>query len=97
MSPRVMLSPRTVIGPGRVRPLHQTGSSRPRFTHLPNGLDLHAPPLAPSRPLLPRRVSASTLALVIVALAGWAGLLAWTRLDPVAPACPTCLSEPGQL
>jgi len=89
--------PRREIGLSRVRPLHQTGSDRLRFTDLPNGLDLHAPPLAAPRPLLPRRAAAPTLALVIVALAGWAGLLAWTRLDPVAPACSTCLAAPGQL
>ncbi|MFH6785437.1 MULTISPECIES: hypothetical protein [Methylobacterium] len=77
--------------------MHQTASRGPRFTDLPNGLDLHAPPLAAPRPLLPRRAAAPTLALVIVALAGWAGLLAWTRLDPVAPAWPPGLAAPGQL
>jgi hypothetical protein len=71
-----------------------TAPSRPGFNRLPNGLDLHAPPVATGRPLLPRRfLSASTLALLIFALAGWAGLLAWTRLDPVAPACVACTAE----
>lgn len=97
MPRRVMLMSRPVIGPPRSHPSQQTTPNRLRFTDLPNGLDLHAPPLGAARPLLPRQVSASTLALVIVALAGWAGLLAWTRLDPVAPACPACLSAPGQL
>lgn len=88
---------RTVIGLSRAHPLHQTVPSRPGFTRLPNGLDLHAPPLAAARPLLPRRAAGPTLALMLFALAGWAGLLAWTRLDPVAPPCAACLAEPGQL
>jgi hypothetical protein len=89
--------PRPVIGFSQAHPLHQTAPSRPGFTRLPNGLDLHAPPVAAGRPLLPRRLSASTFALLLFALAGWAGLLAWTRLDPAAPPCATCAAGPGQL
>ncbi|GJD64786.1 hypothetical protein [Methylobacterium frigidaeris] len=73
-----------------------TAPRRPGFTRLPNGLDLHAPPVETARPLLPRRVPLSAIALLLFALAGWAGLLAWTRLDPASP-CATCLAEPGQL
>lgn len=75
-------------------PSHATAPHRPEFTRLPNGLALHAPPVEAARPLLPRRVPLSAIALLLFALAGWAGLLAWTR--PAAP-CATCLSEPGQL
>ncbi|OAS16842.1 hypothetical protein [Methylobacterium platani] len=96
MPSRVIL-PRTVIGRTRVAPPQRTEPGRFRFGRLPNGLDLHAPPLAVARPLLPRRIQASTLALLFFALAGWAGLLAWTRLDPVAPAWPAGPVEPGQL
>ncbi|TGE01737.1 hypothetical protein [Methylobacterium nonmethylotrophicum] len=87
-------------------PSHPTAPNRPGFTRLPNGLDLHAPPVAAGRPLLPRRLSPSALALVLFALVGWAGLLAWTRLDPAAPCaacldpaapCAACTIEPGRL
>ncbi|MGX7708906.1 hypothetical protein [Methylobacterium sp. Gmos1] len=75
-------------------PSHETAPCRPGFTRLPNGLALHAPPVETARPLLPRRLPLSAIALMIFALAGWAGLLAWTR---PAPPCAACLSEPGQL
>ncbi|MGE7417470.1 hypothetical protein [Methylobacterium tarhaniae] len=89
--------PRTVIRPSRARLFRETAPSRPGFTRLPNGLDLHAPPLAVARPLLPRRLSLSTCALLLFALAGWAGLLAWTGPGPAAPPCASCPAKPGQL
>ncbi|WP_162596058.1 hypothetical protein [Methylobacterium sp. 17Sr1-1] len=75
---------------------HQTAPRRPGFTRLPNGLALHAPPVETARPLLPRQVPLSAIALLLFALAGWAGLLAWTRPEPAA-SCATCLAAPGQL
>ncbi len=75
-------------------PSPATAPRRPGFTRLPNGLALNAPPVDMARPLLPRRLPLSTVALLLFALAGWAGLLAWTR--PAAP-CATCLSAPDQL
>ena len=77
-------------------PSPRTAPHRAGFTRLANGLALHAPPVERALPLLPGRVPLSAVALLLFALAGWAGLLAWTRLDPVAP-CAPCLSAPGQL
>ncbi|GJD51819.1 hypothetical protein OPKNFCMD_4578 [Methylobacterium crusticola] len=68
--------------------LHDNASRGAGITRLPNGLDLHAPPVAAGQRLLPRRFfSPGTVALLLLALAGWTGLLAWTRTDPAAPGC----------
>ncbi|WP_279356628.1 hypothetical protein [Methylobacterium indicum] len=88
---------RTVMCPSRIHQSGPTPPTRHGFTRLPNGLDLHAPALSRAHPLLPRRGSVPALALVLVALAGWAGLLAWTRIDPVAAPCAACMAEQGRL
>ncbi|SEP40215.1 hypothetical protein SAMN04487843_115133 [Methylobacterium sp. ap11] len=88
---------RTVMCPSRIRRSRPTPPTWPGFTRLANGLDLHAPAASRAHPLLPRRGAVPALALVLVAIAGWAGLLAWTRIDPVAAPCATCVVDQSRL
>ncbi|MCF4129233.1 hypothetical protein [Methylobacterium sp. SyP6R] len=88
---------RTVMCPSRISRSPPTLPARPGFTRLPNGLDLHAPAASRAHPLLPRRGAVPAAALLLVAIAGWAGLIAWTRIDPVAAPCTACRVEQSGL